>query len=166
MIAEIGINPGELWGRIMAFFSDFDAMFPGFRAVISQARIPFYSIAFVLLVYRLVRILSGPGTSAAGNLRAVAQAAAFTGLVAFCVPAVQTMQTAFDSLATQVGYEGSPKVLEEKKEEVLTQLNHGTLEQQKGGSTVRSITFSIPARRSRMARTELSTLSMARWSSW
>lgn len=134
MLAAAEINPGGLWDRLMAFFTNFDAMFPGFTAVIARARIPFYSIAFVLLVYRLVRALSSPAADPSRNLRTLGQAAVFTGLVAFCVPAVQTMRTAFDSLATQVGYEGSPKVLEEKKEEVLVMLNHDTLEQQKGGT--------------------------------
>lgn len=133
LIAAASVNPGGLWERLMAFFTDFEAMFPGFRDVIADARIPFYSIAFVILVYRLVRSLSSPAADASHNLHSIAQAVVFTALVAFCIPMVQTMQEAFDSLAGQMGYEGSPKAMEEMKEEVLVQLNHDTLENQKGG---------------------------------
>jgi hypothetical protein len=126
-------NPQSLWEQILGFLTDFDAMFPGFTAVVGKAQKPFFLVAFVLIVYHLIKRLSGHGSREA-QLRAIASAAVFSLLVALCNKEANLIKEAFIALETEIGATSkTPKLIEQKKEEMIVALTKG-IEDKSGNS--------------------------------
>lgn len=118
-------NPQSLWENILSFLTDFDAMFPGFTGVVEKAQKPFFLIAFVLIVYHLIKRLSGPG-SRETQLRALASAAVFSLLVALCNKEAYLVKTGFTAIEAEMGATSkTPKLIEQKKEEMIVALTKG-----------------------------------------
>lgn len=118
-------NPQSLWEKILSFLTDFDAMFPGFTGVVEKAQKPFFLIAFVLIVYHLIKRLSGPGSREA-QLRALASAAVFSLLVALCNKEANLVKTSFTAIEAEMGATSkTPKLIEQKKEEMIVALTKG-----------------------------------------
>ncbi len=127
-------NPQGLWEKILSFLTDFDAMFPGFTGVVVKAQKPFFLIAFVLIVYHLMKRLSGPG-SRETQLRALASAAVFSLLVALCNKEANLVKSAFAEIETEMGATSrTPRLIEQKKEEMIVALTKGI--EDKSGSGV------------------------------
>lgn len=118
-------NPQSLWEKILSFLTDFDAMFPGFTGVVENAQKPFFLIAFVLIVYHLIKRLSGPG-SRETQLRALASAAVFSLLVALCNKEAYLVKAGFTAIESEMGATSkTPKLIEQKKEEMIVALTKG-----------------------------------------
>jgi hypothetical protein len=118
-------NPQALWEKILAFLTDFDAMFPGFTGVVIRAQKPFFLVAFVLIVYHLIKRLSGSG-SRETQLRALATAAVFSMLVALCNKEANWIKDAFVAIENEVGATSrTPMLVEQKKEEMIVALTKG-----------------------------------------
>jgi hypothetical protein len=124
LAAELA-NPQSLWEKILSFLTNFDAMFPGFTAVVAKAQKPFFLVAFVLIVYHLIKRLSGPG-SRESQLRAIASAGVFSLLVALCNKEANLVKDAFAAIENEVGATNkTPKLIEQKKEEMIVALTKG-----------------------------------------
>ena len=84
-----------------------------------------FLVAFVLIVYHLVKRLSGPG-SRESQLRALASAAVFSLLVALCNKEANLVKDAFTAIENEVGATNkTPKLIEQKKEEMIVALTKG-----------------------------------------
>lgn len=129
-IAATQVNAGGLWEAIRAFFTDFNKMFPGFEGSLENARAPFYIFGFVILVYSLVKKLSGPGMSTSSNMRAITGIVALVGAMAFCIQITNLTQVAFLDLATQMAPDADPVKIEESMEELLVTFTKGEVEKQ------------------------------------
>ena len=133
ILAEVQANPSGLWEKMLQFFSSFERMFPGFLDAIQTARVPFVSLAFVIIVWSLVRRLSSFSHDPSHNLKAVGRAAILTGMVALSIPLLSLASEGFNDLASQVGYKGSPAFLQKSIEETIVAYTHTALEDQEGG---------------------------------
>ena len=124
LAAELA-NPQALWEKILSFLTDFDAMFPGFTGVVEKAQKPFFLIAFVLIVYHLIKRASGAG-SRESQLRAIASATVFSLLVALCNKEANLVKSAFTAIEAEMGATSkTPKLIEQKKEEMIVALTKG-----------------------------------------
>lgn len=133
MLAATQANPSGLWEKLLEFFTDFDHMFPGFVDAIKTARIPFVSLAFVIIVWSLIRRLSSFSHDPSHNLKALGKAVILTGMVALSIPLLKLTGDGFNDLASSVGYQGSPAFLQESIEETIVAYTHTALEEQEGG---------------------------------
>ncbi|GAA5484022.1 hypothetical protein [Haloferula sargassicola] len=132
LLAATGSNPSGLWEKLLEFFTSFERMFPGFLDAIETARIPFVTLAFVLITWSLIRRLSSFSHDPSHNLKAVTKAVVLTGMVALSMPLLQLTADGFNDLATSVGYRGSPAFLQESIEEAIVAYTHTALEEQEG----------------------------------
>jgi hypothetical protein len=131
-VAATGSNPSGLWEKLLEFFTSFERMFPGFLDAIETARIPFVTLAFVLITWSLIQRLSSFSHDPSHNLKAVTKAVVLTGMVALSMPLLQLTSDAFNDLASSVGYRGSPAFLQESIEEAIVAYTHTALEEQEG----------------------------------
>ena len=146
LLADTGSNPSGLWQKLLEFFTDFERMFPGFLDAIQTARIPFVSLAFVIIVWSLVRRLSSFSHDPSHNLKALAKAVILTGMVALSIPLLKLTGDGFNELASSVGYQGSPAFLQKSIEETIVAYTHTALEEQEGtggGDTQHGILYYI-----------------------
>lgn len=132
ILADVQANPSGLWQKLLEFFSDFERMFPGFLDAIKTARIPFVSLAFVIIVWSLVRRLSSFSHDPSHNLKALTNAIILTGMVALSIPLLKLTGDGFNDLASSVGYKGSPAFLQKSIEETIVAYTHTALEDQGG----------------------------------
>jgi hypothetical protein len=132
IVAEVQANPSGLWERMLEFFTDFERMFPGFLDAITAARVPFVSLAFVIIVWSLIRRLSSFSHDPSHNLKAVGKATILTGMVALSIPLLSLVGEGFNDLASTVGYQGSPAFLQKSIEETIVAYTHTALEEQEG----------------------------------
>lgn len=103
------VDHNGIWAKIVDFLGNYDKAFPGMDGIAATARKPFYVLAFVLLVYQLVKHLStSQGYSFGANLQPVARSVAFAVCVAFCAPMMNYVSTGFDDLGSQMGVDASP----------------------------------------------------------
>lgn len=145
-LAEVQANPSGLWERMLEFFSSFERMFPGFLDAIQAARVPFVSLAFVIIVWSLVRRLSSFSHDPSHNLKALTNAIILTGMVALSIPLLKLTGNGFNDLASSVGYQGSPAFLQKSIEETIVAYTHTALEEQEGtggGDTQHGILYYI-----------------------
>lgn len=127
LAAELA-NPQNLWEKLLAFLTDFEAMFPGFNGVALNAQKPFFLIAFVMVVYHLVQRLSGPG-SKESQLRAIGSAMVLAACIALSNSGAKLVQTGFTTIQTDMGAgNSSPDLVEAKKEELLVAMTVGVEE--------------------------------------
>lgn len=128
-------NPGGLWDDILNFLTDFDKMFPGFREVVLQAQLPFFLVAFTMIVYHTIKRLSAPGSSSGRNLRAIGSAVVFTLAVALCNKLLDQVDQIFIAISTELGNSSqTPQVIEQKKEELIYALERDVERQNSGAS--------------------------------
>ena len=145
-LADTGSNPSGLWQKLLEFFTDFERMFPGFLDAIKTARIPFVSLAFVIIVWSLVRRLSSFSHDPSHNLKALTNAIILTGMVALSIPLLKLTGNGFNDLASSVGYQGSPAFLQKSIEETIVAYTYTALEEQEGaggGDTQHGILYYI-----------------------
>jgi hypothetical protein len=145
-LADTGSNPSGLWQKLLEFFTDFERMFPGFLDAIKTARVPFVSLAFVIIVWSLIRRLSSFSHDPSHNLKAVGKATILTGMVALSIPLLSLVGDGFNDLASTVGYQGSPAFLQKSIEETIVAYTHTALEEQEGaggGDTQHGILYYI-----------------------
>lgn len=127
-------NPQALWEKLLAFLTDFEAMFPGFNAVALNAQKPFFLIAFVMVVHHLVQRLSGPG-SRESQIRAIASSVVLALCIALSNQAAKMVQTGFTSIQQEMGAGNTtPKLVEERKEELLVAMTAGVEQKVAGGT--------------------------------
>lgn len=127
-------NPQALWERLLAFLTDFEAMFPGFNAVALKAQKPFFLIAFVMVVHHLVKRLSGPG-SRESQIRAIASATVLALGIALCNSEAALVQSGFVSIQQEMGAgNSSPDLVEARKEELLVAMTAGVEKKVAGGT--------------------------------
>ena len=127
-------NPQQLWERLLAFLTDFEAMFPGFNNVALNAQKPFFLIAFVMVVYHLVQRLSSPG-SRESQLRAIGGAAVLSVCIALSNSGAKLIQTGFSSIQNDMGAGNSaPDLVEAKKEELIVAMTVGVEEKVANGA--------------------------------
>lgn len=127
-------NPQALWEKLLAFLTDFEAMFPGFNAVALNVQKPFFLIAFLMVVHHLVQRLSSPG-SRESQLRAIASAAVLGACIALSNQGAKLVQTGFTSVQQDMGAGNStPKLVEERKEELLVAMTAGVEQKVANGS--------------------------------
>ncbi len=146
ILADVQANPSGLWQKLLEFFTDFERMFPGFLDAIKTARIPFVSLAFVIIVWSLVRRLSSFSHDPSHNLKALGRAIILTGMVALSIPLLKLTGDGFNDLASSVGYQGSPAFLQKSIEETIVAYTHTALEEQEGaggGETQHGILYYI-----------------------
>jgi hypothetical protein len=121
-------NPQNLWEKLLAFLTDFEAMFPGFNGVALNAQKPFFLIAFVMVVYHLVQRLSGPG-SKESQMRAIGSAMVLAASIALSNSGAKLVQTGFTTIQTDMGAGNSaPDLVEAKKEELIVAMTVGVEE--------------------------------------
>lgn len=131
---------------MLEFFTDFERMFPGFLDAITAARVPFVSLAFVIIVWSLIRRLSSFSHDPSHNLKALTNAIILTGMVALSIPLLSLVGEGFNDLASTVGYQGSPAFLQKSIEETIVAYTHTALEQQEGtggGGTQHGILYYV-----------------------
>lgn len=129
-IAAAQVNAGGLWEAIRSFFTDFNRMFPGFEASLEDARAPFFIFGFVILVYSLVKKLSGPSMSPSSNMCAITSVVILVGAMAFCIKITNLTQVAFLDLAQLMAPDADPVKIETSMEELLVALTKGEAEKQ------------------------------------
>lgn len=135
MFVAQAANPGGLWDDILNFLTDFDRMFPGFREVVLQAQLPFFLVAFAMIVYHTIKRLSSSGSSSGSNLRAIGSAVVFTLAVALCNKLVDQVDQIFIAVSTELGSSSqTPQVIEQKKEELIYALERDVERQNSGAS--------------------------------
>lgn len=146
ILADTQANPSGLWERMLEFFTSFERMFPGFLDAITAARVPFVSLAFVIIVWSLIRRLSSFSHDPSHNLKALGKAIMLTGMVALSIPLLELASNGFNDLASTVGYQGSPAFLQKSIEETIVAYTHTALEEQEGaggGETQHGILYYI-----------------------
>ena len=131
-LAATQANPSGLWERVLEFFTNFERMFPGFIDAITTARIPFVTLAFVIITAGLIRRLSSFSHDPSHNLKALTKAITLTAMVALSIPLLKLAGEGFNDLASTVGYRGSPSYLQNSIEEVIVAYTHTNLEDQGG----------------------------------
>lgn len=116
----VAVDHNGIWAKVVSFLGNYEQAFPGMDTIAGTARKPFYILALVLLVYQLVKHLSGNGSTSFGsNLRPIARSVAFAACVAFCSPMLNAISTGFDDLGSQMGADASPGKLITSCEEIL-----------------------------------------------
>lgn len=121
-MADEMTNPGGMWEKILEFLTDFEKMFPKFGETVSKAQLPFFMIALVILVYALVKKLTGAG-SVTGYLKATYGVLVITAMVCLCNPLLKLTDGMMKDLGTQMtGGTDTQKSIEEKQNSLVSYL--------------------------------------------
>lgn len=115
-------NPAGMWEKVLEFLTNFDKMFPNFKEVCLKAQLPFFMIALVILVYAMIKKLTGAG-SVTGYLKATYGVLVITVMVCLCNPLIKVTDGMMKDLGTQMtGETNTQKTIEEKQNALVSYL--------------------------------------------